>query len=308
MSAADSTRFDALLSRHLDEALTDGETAELLDLLADGSLAARFLEMYRLNSEIAGLLAAPVPDAAMVELVRADIGISKAATQLPDRAPLTGTERTVSAGQSRRVPSRIQKPPVWSLAWAALFLVLGAGVVWFVNRDQPAAPPAGPFLASLQGEVRLMGPGGERVLTTGELWPRGETLKTVGPHSAATVTFEDGTRIELGADSVAVNESGTDARRVELERGEVQGKIPPQPAGRTFVFATPVAEAVIVGTMLQVTTVDPHRTRVVVTEGQALVRRRADGAEITVNSGFHVLVSPQRKLTADPNDSRRQHH
>src|SRR5712691_6239418 len=73
MSAGELTRFDELVSRYIDDALTDSDAAELLALLAQPPLAARFLEMTRLNSEIAGLLAAPVPDAAMVELVRADL-------------------------------------------------------------------------------------------------------------------------------------------------------------------------------------------------------------------------------------------
>src|SRR3989442_354369 len=73
MSAAELTRFDELVSRYVDDALTDNDAAELVALLAEPPLAARFLEMTRLNSEIAGLLAAPVPDAAMVELVRTDI-------------------------------------------------------------------------------------------------------------------------------------------------------------------------------------------------------------------------------------------
>jgi len=73
MSAADFSRFDELVSRYVDDALTADDAAELVALLAEPPLAARFLEMTRLNSEIAGLLAAPVPDTAMVEFVRTDI-------------------------------------------------------------------------------------------------------------------------------------------------------------------------------------------------------------------------------------------
>ena len=73
MSAADLSHFDDLVSRYLDDALSESDAAELVTLLAEPPLAVRFLEMTRLNSEISGLLAAPVPHAAMVELVRADI-------------------------------------------------------------------------------------------------------------------------------------------------------------------------------------------------------------------------------------------
>ena len=74
---------------------------------------------------------------------------------------------------------------MWALAWAALFLVLGGAVVWFVIRDRPvaaAAPslPSPPSLTSLRGEVRLRGTDGERMVKPGESWQRGETLRIVG--------------------------------------------------------------------------------------------------------------------------------
>src|SRR5688572_30126426 len=68
MSAAELSRFDELVSCYLDAALSDADATELVALLAEPPLAARFLETTRLNSQMAGLLAAPVPDAAMVEL------------------------------------------------------------------------------------------------------------------------------------------------------------------------------------------------------------------------------------------------
>ena len=291
MSATDLPRFEELLSRHLDDALTDGDAAELHALLAEPELAARFLEMMRLNSEIAGVLAAPVPDGAMVELVRADI------------------ENCVTAPQAVVSMRPRRAPALRALAWAAVFLVLaGVAVVWFVNRERPAAAPTvASSIASSQGDVRVTGADGERALQPGEPWQRGETLKIVGPKSAATVAFDDGTRLDFAGNSVAVNQSGAEGRRVEMERGDVQCAVQPQPARQPFVFATPDAEAVVLGTTFQVTTVNHHDTRVVVTEGQVRVKRRADGAEVTVAAGFHVLITPKGKLKADTNDAKQFH-
>ena len=142
----------------------------------------------------------------------------------------------------------------------------------------------------------------------GESWQRGETLRIVGAKSAAAVIFDDGSRIEFGGNSVAVNQSGVDGRRVDLESGDVRCAVKPQPAGQPFVVATPDAEAIVAGTTFQVTTVDAHHTRVVVTEGQVLVKRPADGAEILIRAGFHVLAGPKFKLKADPNDPAKLHH
>lgn len=62
MSAAELSRLDELVSRYLDDALVDSDAVELVAWLAEPKAAARFLEMTRFNSELAGLLAAPVPD------------------------------------------------------------------------------------------------------------------------------------------------------------------------------------------------------------------------------------------------------
>lgn len=310
MSATELPRFDELMSRYLDDALTDSDAAALVASLAEPPLAARFLEMTRLNSEIAGVLAAPVPDAAMVELVRTDIE-----KHLRDAQPVSGlrlkiveqthpiTSSPPTLNDSRPLARR-RAPVLRALAWAAVFLVFASlAAVWFVNRG-PAAEAVS--VASVQGEVRLVGNAGERPLKPGQSWSRGETLKTVGAKSAVTVTFSDGTRLDLAGDGVAVNRSGQQGRRVELEHGEFQSVVKKQPPRQPFVVITPEAEAVVVGTTLHIST-DAHRTRLIVTDGQVLLKSRADGAEIMVHAGFHALVAPRLKLVASPNDTGAPH-
>ena len=73
-----------------------------------------------------------------------------------------------------------------------------------------------------------------------------------------------------------------------------------------LTFATPEAEAVVKGTALSLVTW-PHHTRLVVTEGTVLLKRRGDGAEVLVNAGYHVLVAPRVKLVASPNDPALKH-
>src|SRR5712691_4937724 len=124
MSAAELTRFDELVSRYVDDALTDNDAAELLALLAKPLLAARFLEMTRLNSEIAGLLAAPVPDAAMVELVRTDIERILAGEPVAGGVRLRVLEKaqpnasTPPRASALRPVPRWRKPVLRALAWA----------------------------------------------------------------------------------------------------------------------------------------------------------------------------------------------
>src|SRR5438105_3473103 len=158
MSASELTRFDELVSRYLDDALSDNDAAELAALLAEPPLAARFVEMTRLNSEIAGLLAAPVPDAAMVELVRTDI------ERILAGEPAAG-------GVHLRVLEKVQAPPrrtpvLRVLALAALFFIFAGLLAVFLITRTPYADAA--TAASVEGDVEVVGRTGKRVLTPGQ--------------------------------------------------------------------------------------------------------------------------------------------
>src|SRR5438105_14576302 len=65
MSASELTRFDELVSRYLDDALSDNDAGVLAALLVAPALAARFVEMSGPDAAVAGRLAAPVPAAAV---------------------------------------------------------------------------------------------------------------------------------------------------------------------------------------------------------------------------------------------------
>ena len=301
MSATELTRFEELVSRYLDDELTDAAAAELVALLADPPLAARFLETTRLNSDIAGLLAAPVPDAAMLELVRTDIERILAGEPAAGGVRLRVLEEVQSHGSGppkvsapRPVP-RPRKPVLRALAWAAVFFVFaGLSAVFLIQRTRPADAPA---IVAVEGEVRVIGLAGERALTPGQSWQREERLMTVGPNSTARVKFSDGSQLDFDGDTVAVNESHQGGRRIGLERGSVQAWIQKQPARRPFIFVTPESEAEVVGTTLRLVAHN-HSARLEVTEGQVRFRRRHDGAEVAVKMGQYALVASNVPLTA----------
>jgi ferric-dicitrate binding protein FerR (iron transport regulator) len=137
------------------------------------------------------------------------------------------------------------------------------------------------------------------MLTPGQSWQREEKLMTVGPNSTARVKFSDGSQLDFDGNTVAVNESHKGGLRIELERGSVQAALKKQPAGHPFIFTTPEAEAVVMGTTLRLFA-GGHSTRLEVTEGQVRFRRRHDGAEVAVKTGQYALVAPNVPLTAAP--------
>ena len=311
MSAAELSRFDELVSGYLDNALSAIDAAELVALLAEPALASRFLEMTRLNSEIAGLLAAPVPDAAMVELVRSDIEKSLTAAQTPSgevrlriverTQPRTATQSTISLPRPMR---RQRKPALRAMAWAAVFLILAALAGIYLSDVWRSAGKI--EVAAVQGEVYFVDAAGQTRLTGVQRLSKAGKLKTVGKASTATLVLGDGTRVDVGGNSVLATPSAGGPPRLYLEDGSLKSQIARQPRDHPLTFATPEADAVVKGTALSLETAQ-HHTRLVVTEGRVLLKRRADGAEILVNAGSHVLVAPNAKLVASPNDPAPQH-
>jgi len=313
MSAEEPSRFDELVSRYLDGELAEAEAAELLALLAEPPLAARFLEIARLNSEIAGILAAPVPDEAMVELVRTDIERSLANLPRAEPAPqLRIVERAQPAEFIRpevaapRCMSRTRRFAWSGLKWAAAFVILAglAAMMLFKHTSFGNAP----VIASSQGEVRLIGASGERVPTPGDSWQQNETLKTVGPNSRVTLKLRDGSQLDFSDSAIALKEPSAHGCRVTLEHGVLQATVKKHSVRAPFIFATPEAEARVAGTKLRIVA-SLHSTRLEVGEGEVGFRRRHDDKEITVKSGEYAVVAPNapfipRALHADPHHGK----
>lgn len=311
MSADELLRFDELVSRYLDDELIEADTKELVALIAQPSLAARFLEMTRVNSEIAGLLAAPVPDEAMVELIRIDIEKSLSSVPREKREPRL---RVVERGQpsvgaeapTLRSASGKSRPAWPRLAWAASFVILAAlaAVLFFYRMRVDESP----VVVSAQGEVRLVGPDGDRAPNDGDSWKHDEKLETVGPNSGVTLKFRDGSRFDLSDNAIAVKKSSKQECRVTLEHGVIQADVKKQSARSPFIFATAEAEATVVGTRLRLLATR-HSTRLEVSEGEVRFRRLHDRREITLRSGEYAVVAPNvpfaaRPIHSDPNHGK----
>ncbi len=297
MNNGEFSRFDELVSRYLDEELAPADAAELVALLAEPVLAARFLEMTRLNSEIAGLLAAPVPDTAMVELVRTDLEPSFTHEPQPNRVHLRVVRPLQSSASAVRRATPTTNVSWRRLAWAAAFIIfVGLAAAFLVHRTRWNDTPRS---ASVKGKVWLVGPTGERALTAGEPWRPHEELRTVGLNSTVTVRFHDGSQLVFGADTSAVNQSGKEEHRVALEHGLVQAIVQKQPAHHPFIFATPQAEAIVVGTTLRLL-VESESTRLEVTEGKVRFRRQEGGDGVIVNAGEYASAEPDVPLEARP--------
>src|SRR5258708_38196002 len=96
--------------------------------------------MTRMNSEIAGLLAAPVPDAAMVELVRADLQDGITGNAGGGRMPHLRAVEPTARGSIRAViaashPLLRQNKSMWRrCAWGAGFVFNCGLAAMFFNK------------------------------------------------------------------------------------------------------------------------------------------------------------------------------
>ncbi len=151
-----------------------------------------------------------------------------------------------------------------------------------VPAPAPPAPPretlpAVAMLDRVQGAVfaliegkRVPGRADLRLLV-------GEGVETVGAGSQAVLEFADGSRVVLGSDTslTGISEPAR-GKRLSVARGVVAAQVAKQDHGEPFVFATPHAEARVLGTRLSLNVTDVS-TRCEVKEGRVRLSRLDGG-------------------------------
>ena len=112
----------------------------------------------------------------------------------------------------------------------------------------------------------------------------GQQIETP-PESSLTLEYDDKTQVRLGGGSVVTldAQSGSGAKRIYIDRGEVWAHVAKQSAG-AMEFRTPHAVAVVLGTQLRLT-VTSDDTLLEVTEGLVRLDRldRQDSIEVAAS-------------------------
>ncbi len=128
--------------------------------------------------------------------------------------------------------------------------------------------------------------------------PPGWGIETL--HGTAVASFPDGTRIEIGPNTETREHRTEGGKRIFIARGTVSAEIPRQPASQPMVFATPNAEARVLGTGLRIA-VDPapgrQSTRLEVTEGRVQLKSLSTGRTVDVPAGYCAVAAhrPRRQ-------------
>jgi ferric-dicitrate binding protein FerR (iron transport regulator) len=113
----------------------------------------------------------------------------------------------------------------------------------------------------------------------------------------ASVGFPDGTRIDLAASTTLkdLKETEETGKRLAVGAGIVTAMVAKQAPGRPVVFATPQAEARVLGTTLRLA-VEEGATRLDVLEGRVRLQRSADGKALELTAGQFAVAAPGQDL------------
>ena len=178
------------------------------------------------------------------------------------------------------------------------------------SKDAPAPAPtrAAPttsisagvaVLEKVEGDVAIVA-ASEKVPAKG-----GESLRAgcgLEVSSGAVLVFPDGTRVEVGANTVLRDLKSDGGKRFLVVRGEVRAVVAKQPKDQPMVLTSLHAEAKVVGTTLRLVVDDGPRgfTRLEVLEGKVQLIQMPERKTVDVFSGYYAVAGIGAELVARP--------
>jgi len=147
---------------------------------------------------------------------------------------------------------------------------------------------------TLQGEVVVESESGKLAAKHELGLMPGQEIHTGSRSSFAVIKVSDGTRITLAADTTFRLTSDLKpgaGRGFLLSRGSLRAEVAKQPAGAPMIFATPTAQARVLGTELALLA-GADATRLEVRSGKVRLVRNDDGVAADVAAG-QVAVAPK---------------
>jgi hypothetical protein len=268
----------ALLEAWLDGSIGAGELEELAALLkSDPEFRGEAVQALRVGGLLHGAFGPDASCERLAEVVQIAIPSGRAL----DAAVMESIER------------RGLKPGKRAHPWARIAVAIAAAWafaigLWIILHQPPAVR-----IAAAEAEARVERSGRSFAATPGTALHEGDLVL-----GWASIRYEDGTTLELGAGSRLFLESKEiDPKRVRLEKGSLLADVARQPEGRAMILASPQVETKVLGTMFHLSVA--LDTRLVVHHGSvafgsAVVRT---GQAATAQAGkAPVVESAAREL------------
>jgi ferric-dicitrate binding protein FerR (iron transport regulator) len=167
------------------------------------------------------------------------------------------------------------------------------------RADQDAVAAAVATLEQPSGDVSVLAADGRvRPVTSKAALGAGDTVRTAGGESFTVLTYPDGTRLTLVANtSVTFGEPPT--KSIVVHHGTLAASVRPQPQGKRLVLATPSAELQVLGTKFVLEAL-ANRTDLRVSDGRVRLVRLADGNAVEVAGGQQAVITDQNELLVRP--------
>jgi len=287
------SRIEELTFKWLDDELADEEAAELEKLLAsDPEARAEHASCCDVEASLRS---------------RAEDFDVSARTMARIRCLVPRPAGPAAPAPVQAVRPRPRRTAVW-VRLAASFAVLAAVGALVLKRlwPEPQPGPSGVVSAAIsqvEAEVVVSREGRDIQPRPGFVLLDGDTIQ-VAPSALAVVTYTDGSRLVLSADTQATLHRGTghgspDSKLVELARGSMTAHVRPQPADCPVLVHTPTANATVHGTRFSLSA-EPQSTRLDVVEGRVGLSRTSDGATVEVAKSEYAVALPEGDLAAVP--------
>jgi hypothetical protein len=183
----------------------------------------------------------------------------------PRRQPV----RWATMGQ----PTRRSKAPAFALAAILTMLCVAGALIHFQQISKARTP----VLSEVSGRAdRGLG-----------IIPLGESLN-IGSGARAVLSYQDGSRVELGPETSIVVTKGSlwdRSKELKLVAGSIAAEVRPQKPGSPFLLGTEDARAEVLGTELSFD-LNADRTRLEVSHGAVRFVSRKWGREVVVKDGY----------------------
>lgn len=274
---------EELLGKALAGELLPGEAGKLAEILSrDRDLAAEYEKDARFGLVLRAALAGPE--------AKARFERETAARVRPDRA---GPGAAARLAEPRRWMPRLRTAVLIAASAAAILMAVRLGL----RTPRVGGPEARPEVVRVSGDVRLSGPSATAPVPGRRLNP-GAEVRT-GPGGSFSLSFPDGTEVEIEGDSTFFLEAAAPVKRLGLARGLLRARVAPQPRGCPMILETPQARAEVLGTRLTLNIFE-GATGLAVEEGRVRLTRLEGRDAVVVAAGFRAVASPGRELKAVP--------
>jgi ferric-dicitrate binding protein FerR (iron transport regulator) len=273
-------QLEELVCRYLD-GRTSPEEVRRLDqaVQSDRQVARMLVEMAALESQLGQMLS--------LERTAAEISTDQPTVVAAAESPLAARTKQAKKQQRR-----------WRIIGVVTAVAACAAVVTLMVynavRPAPIPSPTGSPLVAKVVEVdgiaeRFPGGTGQPVpLRSGDLVEPGDAFRLADvPGTQLKLRYPDGTTVRFFQDATGALMVGGNAKRVQLDTGQLFADISPQPVGREMTFATADSEAKVLGTRLRLKAL-PSSTVLDVVRGEVEFKRLIDRRTAIVSAGERI--------------------